>query len=84
MERHRLILINLKKKKIKMKTTIKVFLAIILMIGLSLTLGTVLNLMFSLCFYINFKEIQTSSIWVLYFVISLIIILASFSTEYDN
>lgn len=67
-----------------MKTTIKVFLAIILMIGLSLTLGTVLNLMFSLCFYMNFKEIQTSSIWVLYFVISLIIILASFSTEYDN
>jgi hypothetical protein len=67
-----------------MKTTIKVFLAIILMIGLSLTLGTVLNLMFSLCFYMNFKEIQTSSIWVLYFVISLIIILASFSTEYDK
>ena len=67
-----------------MKTTIKVFLAIILMIGLSLTLGTILNLMFSLCFYMNFKEIQTSSIWVLYFVISLIIILASFSTEYDK
>jgi len=67
-----------------MKTTIKVFLAIILMIGLSLTLGTVLNLMFSLCFYMNFKEIQTSSIWVLYFVISLIIILSSFSTEYDK
>ena len=67
-----------------MKTTIKVLFAIILMIGLSLSFGTILNYMFSLCFYMNFKEIQTSSIWVLYFVISLIIILASFSTEYDK
>lgn len=67
-----------------MKTTIKVFLAIILMIGLSLSFGTILNYMFSLCFNVPFKELQNSFVWVFYFIICLIIILTSFSLEYDN
>ena len=67
-----------------MKTTIKVLFAIILMIGLSLSFGTILNYMFSLCFNVPFKELQNSFVWVFYFIICLIIILTSFSSEYDN
>lgn len=65
-----------------MKKSIKMLAAIILMIGLSLSFGTLLNLMFSLCFDIKFIELQNSVIWVLYFITSFVVILASIDTEY--